>query len=144
MGPKIRLNQTLPAFGNCSLDDNPGNGDLANGKGWGSSQLNAYLLWDIETIVDEKNKWEITVWLTKGDKRGRYAAPLSECTVDITPRRCQQFRAKPGQEFEWTNTNPGTKAVIGKGTVTADEWGLVTLKQVTVGKTKNRISISTK
>ena len=138
MGPKIRLNQTLPAFGNCSLDGNLGNGDLANGDTFGS-QLNGYLLWDTESIVDEKDKWEMTVWLTEGDNRGTGAAPLPECTVDITPRRCQAFKR---QTFKWTNTDLTTQEVVAQGVVTADKWGLVTVEQALVTKGKNRIALA--
>lgn len=141
MGPKIRLNQTLPAFGNCSLDGNLGNGDLANGDTFGS-QLNGYLLWDTESIVDEKDKWEMTVWLTEGDNRGTGAAPLPECTVDITPRRCQAFKSMPGQTFKWTNTDLTTQEVVAQGVVTADKWGLVTVEQALVTKGKNRIALA--
>lgn len=45
---------------------------------------------------------------------------------DVTPRRCQKFRAKPGQKFGWTNTAGGT------GTIDADDHGLVTIEKVRI------------
>ena len=66
------------------------------------------------------------------DEPARWSASLSnelakdEMTVDVTPRRCQQFRSKPGETFAWT-TSAGDS-----GEVTADRWGLVTVPQVKI------------
>jgi hypothetical protein len=132
--PVIRRNQSVPTFGNCSLDDNPGNGDLNNGLGMGA-QLNGYLNWDAETIVDRPGEWQMTVWLDG-------SAPLPECAVDLTPRRCQQFKPRPGDTFCWVSTAADGRKTIQSGTVVADSWGLVTLKELAVDKGKNRIRIS--
>jgi len=143
--PLIRKDQSVPAFGNCSLDDNVGNGDLNNGYPLGDGQLNGYLNWDSETIVDEPGRWEMTVMLDA-------AAPRDECAVDLTPRRVQRFRAQPGQPFRWTCTTlppleDGQKEEgtpprdelaarlakgrrLGSGSVTADRYGLVTIPQM--------------
>jgi hypothetical protein len=74
--------------------------------------------------------------------------PEDSCTVDITPRHCRNFKPTRGRQFKWTNTSladlPARQAgnnVIGSGTVIADQWGLVTVKAVRVGKGGNRISI---
>jgi hypothetical protein len=157
-GMDIRLDQTLPAFSRCSLDDDPGTAtkrpepkviqdgkwtrkDLFDGVSYG--QLNAYLRWDAADVVDEKDAWAMTVYLSKGDRRGRGKAPKDTCTVDVTPRRCRAFRPKPGDAFTWRNTAAGTGKVVQSGTVKADRWGLVTLKEVTVTKAKNRLRIFT-
>ena len=47
-------------------------------------------------------------------------------TVDVTPRRCQKFKLKPGAECKWT-TSTGAS-----GTITADKWGLVTVPRVVI------------
>jgi hypothetical protein len=65
-----------------------------------------------------------------------------KCTVDITPRRCQAFKPKPGTTFKWTNTGLKDNKEVQKGEVKADEWGLVTLKKVIVTRDKNRIRIT--
>jgi len=72
--------------------------------------------------------------------RGRVKAPEDESTVDITPRRCQQFKPKPGETFKWTNASGGE--VVHAGKVAADKWGLVTLENVTVTKGRNRIVVA--
>jgi len=128
----LRTNQSLPAFTNCSLDGNPGNGDPANGDA--SGQINAYLYWETGNIVDRSERWEMTVGLLDH-------APRDTATVDITPRRRQQFKARPGAEFAWTNISLATNQVIQSGQVKADKWGLITLQSVLVDKKKNRVSI---
>jgi len=129
--PAIRKSMSLPAFGNCSLDDNPGVGDLNNGENF-HAQLNGYLNWDSESIVDEAGRWQMTVWLDE-------SAPLPECTVDLTPRRCQKFKAAPSQSVKWSNSL-GDKE-LQSGAATADKWGLVTLQRLLVSKGKHRITI---
>jgi len=129
----IRTNQSLPAFTNCSLDNNPGTGDPGNGDA--SGQINGYLYWETDTIIDRPERWEITAGLIEG-------APRDSATVDITPRRRQQFRARPGDHFTWTNTSLHSNKAIQSGQVVADQWGLITLEKVLVGKSKNRISIT--
>jgi hypothetical protein len=47
-------------------------------------------------------------------------------TVDVTPRRLQKFKPKPGEKFKWTSSTGGS------GTVTADKWGLVTVEKVKI------------
>jgi len=130
---------TIPAFSNCSVDDNPGNGDPADGDFCG--QINGYLIWADDGHVDEKDHWEMTIRLVT-------TCPEDSCTVDITPRHCRNFKPTRGRQFKWTNTSladlPARQAgnnVIGSGTVIADQWGLVTVKAVRVGKGGNRISI---
>ncbi|HUT35788.1 MAG TPA: hypothetical protein VNE39_20040 [Planctomycetota bacterium] len=129
--PAIRRNQSVPAFGNCSLDDNPGVGDLANGETF-SAQINGYLNWDSESIVDEPGRWEMTAWLDD-------SAPLPSCTVDLTPRKCQKFMAKPGETFRWSNATGDKEAQ--SGAAVADKWGLVTLSGLQVSKAKSRVKI---
>jgi pimeloyl-ACP methyl ester carboxylesterase len=143
----IRIDQSLPAFTNCSLDDDPGTArklekpieimtgnesrkDVYDGDSVG--QINLYLYWDTETVVDIPDRWEMTVALTK-------KAPEDECTVDITPRRLQDFRSRAGYRFRWSNSSGGKK--VQSGEANADKWGLITLKGIIVTKSGNRIAI---
>jgi len=143
----IRLDQSLPAFTDCSLDNNLGTGrklktpkEVKIGKeiqkdfydGDSVGQVNLYLYWDTEKVIDTPKIWEMTIALTEKE-------PEEQCTVDITPRRLQKFNSRPGAKYIWSNTSEGKK--IQSGEVTADKWGLLTLKRVIVGKTGNRIAI---
>jgi len=133
----IRRHDTIAAFGNCTLDDNPGIGAGYDPGG----QINAYLCFDAPSADDEEDKWAMTLYLYAGDKRGRQAAPLDECAADVTPRRCQKFKAKPGEKFTWTNYSLAKDKVVQTGTAEADQWGLVTAKRVIISKGKNRLVI---
>jgi len=143
----IRLDQSLPAFTNCSLDNDPGTGrklktpkEITVGKetrkdfydGDSVGQVNRYLYWDTETVVDTPKRWEMTIALTE-------KAPKDQCTVDITPRRLQQFKSQPMQKFRWNNLSGGKK--VQSGELTADKPGLLTIKRITITKTGNRIAI---
>jgi len=129
---QVRWDLSIPAFSNCSLDNNPGNGDPADGDYYG--QINGYLLWD-DDIVDQPDHWEMTVFVTDDCRRDR-------ATVDITPRHCQRFKPRPDERFTWSNESPPDGKVVRSGTVVADQWGLVTIKDITVTKARNRIRIS--
>lgn len=130
--PRIRLHQSLPAFTRCSLDHSPGDGDHDDAEKGGG--INLYQLWAPETIVDEPARWEITLWL-------RDDCPYPECTTDVTPRRCQRFKARSGEQFRWTNTSPDGDRIIQLGATAADPWGLVTVPGVVVTKNKSQIRI---
>jgi hypothetical protein len=70
-----------------------------------------------KNVIDEPKKWEV---MLSND------ITESDMTVDITPRRCQKFKAMPAEEFRWTNSAGGS------GTVIADENGLVTIKNTKI------------
>ncbi len=128
----LRIDQALPAFTRCSLDDNPGGG--APDDGTSKGQFNLYLRWDTNSLVDEENRFEITVYLID-------SAPKDSCTVDLTPRRIQKMKPKSGETFRWSNTGLGNGRETQSGTAVADTHGLVTLKGVGVSKGRNRIRI---
>ncbi|NPA38549.1 MAG: hypothetical protein GXN99_02015, partial [Candidatus Nanohaloarchaeota archaeon] len=123
-------NQSLPAFTNGSLDT-PLNKtpETAPNKG----KINYYYMWDPKSIVDEPDRWEVTIYLC--DK-----ASVDEADVWITPRRLQNFKVLPHQTYYWRNVQNGK--VIQEGVVKPDKWGLITLPNVTISKSKNRIMIS--
>ncbi|HOD83884.1 MAG TPA: prolyl oligopeptidase family serine peptidase, partial [Phycisphaerae bacterium] len=129
----LRTDRSLPAFNGCSLDDDPGDGrpDRGDAKG----QINLFLAWKTDDAVDADGRWEMTVYLIDKSPRG-------ECTVDVTPRRCQRFKGEPGQAFVWTNTVDGGQ--VQTGTALADQWGLVTLKGVKLSRSPCRLAIRRK
>ncbi|HUS90366.1 MAG TPA: hypothetical protein VM695_00905 [Phycisphaerae bacterium] len=147
----VRTDQSLPAFTRCSLDEDPGTGKrLATPKehkspdghvrkdpcdGDPEGHANRWLTWDTKTVIDEPSRWEMTVALLAG-------APKDECTVNVTPRRLQQLKPRPGQAFAWTAAGAaGGGEAAQRGTVTADKWGLLTLENVRVTKGGSRLRI---
>ncbi len=149
----FRTDQSLPAFTSCSLDDDMGTAaklpepkpfkhpwgevvkDIYDGAPEGG--VNVHLRWQTDDVVDEPGRWEMTVFLAER-KRG---APGEECTVDVTPRRLQKLKIKPGQTFTWTNTSVEDGKEVQQDTAVADKWGLVTLRKVKVTKAKNRLRL---
>jgi hypothetical protein len=70
--------------------------------------------------------------------------PRQTCTVDITPRHVKRFKPAAGDRFVWSRSAGGAEGPAERGTVTADRWGLVTVRQVTVEKARSRILIERK
>jgi hypothetical protein len=152
-GIVFRSDRSLPAFTACSLDNDIGTatktpesrevkmpwGEIMKDGYDGDSQgqINTYLRWQTDDIVDKDGAWEMTVYLAGGQG----GAPKDDCTVNVTPRRCQNFKPKPGDKFKWTNTSLADNKEIQSGESTADKYGLVTIEKVTITKTKNRIKI---
>jgi pimeloyl-ACP methyl ester carboxylesterase len=128
----LRIDQSQPAFTRCSLDDDPGNGDPQDGAAQGQSNL--YLFWDTRDIVDTPDRWEMTVGLSD-------RAPQDSCTVDISPRRVQQFTPAAGAQVHWTNRSFAPLGATLSGTAVVDKRGLITLPDAKVGKGQNRITI---
>jgi hypothetical protein len=110
---KFARNRSYPAFSNSSIDDKLGSGDPKDGDLVGG--INLGFVW--KDVADEEGRWGVTLSneLAKADM-----------TVDVTPRRCQKFRPRSGEELRWT-TSTGAS-----GMVTADKNGLVTLPGVTI------------
>ena len=58
-------------------------------------------------------------------------------TVDITPRRCQNFHPAVGTKVHWENwdySNLQEPAKVAEGDVTVDQYGLVTIPKFLVGR----------
>jgi len=84
---------------------------------------------------DEEKRWAICLRLRKN----RFAGEWKEATatVDVTPRRLQRFKPKPGERVHWVNLDCSDTAnprKIAEGDVAADEHGLVTVPTFVVGK----------
>jgi len=130
--PRIRIHQSLPAFTNCSLDHSPGDGDHADAEKGGG--INLYQRWDPESIVDQSGRWEITAYVSEDCIRDKLV-------TDLTPRRCQEFKAKPGERFEWVSTRMSDDVELQSGHAIADSWGLVTVEGLELSKEKRRVHI---
>jgi len=98
-------NISYPAFANCSANNNPGNGYINSGDSVGT--INGMLDWK-DQIVDSATAWQIKTYV-KTNLRTIYASfPTPDsCTVDITPRRLQNFKPMHGATIYYTNTHKG-------------------------------------
>jgi hypothetical protein len=116
---KFARNQSYPAFGNSSINQDLGSGEvevddngrtkgvLKEGNGALTGGINLGFVWD--NVIDETGKWSVTL---SND------LAQAEMTVDVTPRRCQKFKPRRGEQLTWTNTAGGN------GVVKADPFGL--------------------
>ena len=125
----LRTDASLPAFTRCSLDGDPGNGDPADGDPEGQSNL--YLAWRTDNIVDQVDRWEMTVYLVE-------RAPRDDCTVDVTPRRLQRFKTAAGTRVS-LRVVPVGSADGQEQSAVADADGLITFSNVRVTKTGTRL-----
>lgn len=82
-------------------------------------------------IVDTPNEWIVVVRSMEGDQ-----------TVDVTPRRLQQFVVQLGQTYTWQNTQWPDGTLLQEGVITPDADGLLVLPDVIVTDSGNQIVIT--
>ena len=147
--PKISRDQSLPAFSRVSFNRSPYS-DQPRGpitkklKRVYEKQIdmdyinhtdrdggiNLYQRWDTHDIVDTPQRWEMSIWLADHSLE-------AVGIMDITPRRAQRFKLQAGERVRWQVEGE----IRQSGTVLADQFGLVTLPAVKIGKSKSRIRI---
>ncbi len=149
MDPEMmRTDRSMPAFSNCSLDNDPGTAtrlqepkpftaphgqkyqDTFDGDSEG--QINAFLRWEV--LMDTPERYEIQLTLSSD-------APENRCTVDMTPRRLQKFLIQANQTICWQNRDKSGK-VIQEGAGTPDKFNLLTLERLVVTKAGSKIILT--
>jgi len=65
------------------------------------------------------------------------SAPQAKATVDVTPRRLQQFKLRPGDRVAWTLSGQSGEAV-------ADQWGLVTVPRLEISRSLSTLTLTRK
>jgi len=110
-GVDIRRDTPIPAFSNCSLDQ--------EGEGGGNTNLG--LSW--KDIKDRPESFEVTIL-------------CRSCTFDVTPRRLQKFKIKPGEKLRWVAApllgRRGAKAKPRSGHAEADAHGVATIRGLAI------------
>ena len=133
---KYRTNLSYPAFSNCTINNDPGNGTPSDGDPIGS--INGHLDWN-DSITDTTDRWEITLRLKDlATTLGPDPAPDS-ATTDVTLRRLQGFLVPGGSIISWENTR--NSVVVQKGSFAYDS-GLVTIPGVKMYKDSSRLSVT--
>lgn len=97
---RFATNKSYPAFQNCSINQDPGNGNATNGDPYGA--INGYLDWRDDNIKDKSCKY----WITLNVKDFYVGGVLdpeqySTCTADVTIRRAQNFLPPIGSLIKW-------------------------------------------
>jgi hypothetical protein len=133
---RYRTNLSYPAFTNCSINNNPGNGTPSNGDQIGS--INGHLDWN-DDIIDSRKTWEITFKLKNlSTTLGADNAPDS-ATTDITLRRLQSFAPQKDSLISWQNRHG---SIVVQDASFIYDGGLVTIPSVRVYKDSNHLTMT--
>jgi hypothetical protein len=112
---RFRLDRSFPVFTHCSDDRDPGNGDPTDGDivGW----INRGLDWT--DPVDTPREYALTVLAS-------YPGLKLPITVDVTPRRIQHFKLKPG------DTVVAHVGGVPPREIRVDDAGLITVRGIRI------------
>ena len=136
---RFRSNLSWPAFSHGSANDDPGNGWLASGDSLGT--LNGYMDWD-PAVTDTVTVWGVTLRTRALTTLWGVIAAPETVTVDVTPRRLQQFRPTPGVLVSWKAVRLADGAEVQAGTVAVDAQGRVTVPGVKTYRTGTRLTLT--
>lgn len=125
---RLAKNMSYPAFSNSSINDDPGNGDAADGAPIG--QVNGGLDWRV--LSDEKKMWAAEI--------KSYDEINTSVVTDITPRRIQKMQVKKGAKYYFTNNDLGGN-VLQSGYIEPDSSNLITLKSIMISSAGNVITM---
>jgi pimeloyl-ACP methyl ester carboxylesterase len=122
----FRRDESIPALSNASGSmgippDGPGGYNLS--LEWSSSGNDFAGL-----PIDTPDRWAIVLRSMAGNQ-----------TVDVTPRRLQQFKLVAGNAYTWQNVHLSDGAAIQGGTVVADADGLITITGFEVDEIGNQL-----
>ena len=134
---RYQTNKAYPAFSNCSINQDPGNGSPTSGDKYGA--YNGYLDWD-DSITDNICDFTVNVFVKDFFVGGVLdAVQYNSCTTDVTIRRMQNFKPTTGQTIKWKNFD-ASNTKIQSGSFTYSD-GLLTIKGMTINKSGNRIEL---
>ena len=130
--------------GNQTWSDNAGySGSVgtAGDTGWTGDVAGAwgrFLRWESASIVDDVEEFSVALFVLDGDgddppqagypTEGDQLDGTLPVHADVTPRRVQAFRVRPGEVIHWSFDGA-------EGTVTADDAASVTVPQLPLGTT---------
>lgn len=134
---RYRLDLSYPALSNCSADSDPGEGTTATGDSVGT--INGFVDWD-EDLVDLTDRWECVLRpRTLPTRFGELSPGAGTITVDVTPRRLQQFRVSSRTGYRYTVTDAVGGEFLAGGTLSADESFVLTVPAVPVVANGSRL-----
>ncbi|MCK6555631.1 putative glycoside hydrolase [Candidatus Binatia bacterium] len=124
----FRRDESFPAFSRAANSDDPAvtTGCRNCRLEWSSSWLDF-----AGPPLDMPARYEIVLRTTNG----------ANTTVDVTPRRLQQFVVAAGASYAWEHRRLADDALLGGGTAVADGDGLLTVSDVPVLAAGTRLVI---
>ncbi len=129
--------ETIPGLSNADndLDLPPAEpGKFNHTLRWSSS----WDPWDGPPI-DDPNLWRIALCSISADPYTNDCGTGIVQTVDVTPRRLQNFIVTPGAQYAWENRTVSDNTLVDDGIAIADENGLITVADFAVGPQRNRL-----
>jgi hypothetical protein len=101
---RYHRNVSFPAFSNCSVNNNPGDGHYYSGDSIGT--INGYLDWN-DAIADDTDHYQIAVFMNDLQTYFTTIPAPDSCYTDITLRRLQNFVVPVGGLIHWKNEHHG-------------------------------------
>ena len=127
----VRKDQPYPVFANASTNSKLPWPDNLSEKAPG--QINAFFRW--KNISDANDKLEMSLFLTSpAELKTAFEIPR-ESTADVSLRRIQNLRAKPGEAFKWTFG-------VATGDVKADAEGLISIPGLKITAAPTTLTVS--
>src|SRR5581483_8869099 len=127
----VRKNESYPVFTNASTNDPlPWPDKLADKK---AGQVNAFFRW--KDVRETPDTLETSLFLVKpSELKTRFAIP-AEATVDVSLRRLQMLRVRPGATVRWTFGSSG-------GEVRADADRCITVPRLKITAEPTKLSVT--
>lgn len=135
---EIRKDQAYPVFTHASSDQRcPWLNAPADYED--SGQLNAYFRW--KAVHDTPEQFAMQLWIAHPEATKLAPPPLPQkATVDVTFRRLQQFKTKPGQRYVW-RVSPQDGSPI-SGEATANSMNLLTIPRLTLSTVPTTLTLT--
>jgi hypothetical protein len=136
---RVVLDEAVPGLGNSSANPPFPPTEV--------SRVNQTVLWSSSwqpwdgVPIDSAELWQMSLCAVDDTQRPATCGTGVAQTVDVTPRRLQQFDVAADVVYEWQNVSVIDASIVQTGTISADTDGLLTLPQVTISPTGNRVSI---
>ena len=100
---RFSTTKSYPAFAYCSINQNPGNGNVNNGDQYGA--INGYLDWSDSSINDQKCSYSINCFIKDFYIGGVLQTRYDSCVRDVSMKRLQNFKPLDGQTINWSVAN---------------------------------------
>jgi dienelactone hydrolase len=135
---RYRLDRSYPALSHCTADSDPGDGSPTSGDAVGT--INGFVGWD-EELVDTRDTWSCVLRPRALPTRDGTLTAGAAISVDVTPRRLQQFLVSDRADYRYTVTDATSGALLASGVIEPDASYLLTVPGVPVSDGGSRVQL---
>ncbi len=136
--PQYRADRSYPAITDCSIDDDPGDGDPEQADSVGT--IGGYVTWLPGSVIDEERHYEVAMGLVTQDSA--IVLPADTAHATVTLRRLQRFTVIPDTFYRFTNIDTTTGIVVQEGIVKPDSSGLLSVEGVYLTVNGHRLNLT--